>query len=133
MDDFKHVNDTLGHMFGDDVLCCVAKRVLGCFRHTDIVARYGGDEFVVFVNGISRMDLEKRLQQLCNMFRYPYRNEEISYKISGSLGAAMFPEDGRTYQELLDRADSALYAAKERGKDQFVLYTPELEGLSTRK
>ncbi|MBQ8143367.1 MAG: EAL domain-containing protein [Butyricicoccus sp.] len=133
VDDFKHVNDTLGHMFGDDVLCCVAKRVLGCFRHTDIVARYGGDEFVVFVNGISRMDLEKRLQQLCNMFRYPYRNEEISYKISGSLGAAMFPEDGRTYQELLDRADSALYAAKERGKDQFVLYTPELEGLSTRK
>ena len=132
VDDFKHVNDTLGHLFGDDVLCCVAKRVLGCFRHTDVVARYGGDEFVVFVTGISREDLDKRLQQLCSTFRFPYRNEEISYRISGSIGAAMFPADGSSYQELLDRADSALYAAKERGKDQYVIYTPDLAGLSTR-
>ena len=132
VDDFKQVNDTLGHLFGDDVLCCVAKRVLGCFRHTDIVARYGGDEFVVFVTGISREDLDKRLQQLCNTFRFPYRNEDITHRISGSIGAAMFPADGSSYQELLDRADSALYAAKERGKDQYVIYTPDLAGLSTR-
>lgn len=130
IDDFKHVNDTLGHMFGDDIICCVAKRVLGVFRHTDIVARYGGDEFVVFVNGINRLELEKRLSQLCEVFRFPYRNDTVTYRISGSIGAAMFPEDGTNYQDLLDHADCALYAAKERGKDQFALYTPDMEGSS---
>lgn len=132
IDDFKHVNDTLGHMFGDDILCCVAKRVLGVFRHTDIVARYGGDEFVVFVNGIARVELEKRLGQLCDVFRFPYRNDTVTYQISGSIGAAMFPDDGRNFQDLLDHADCALYAAKERGKDQFVMYEPYMDGASSR-
>ena len=131
IDDFKKVNDTLGHMFGDDILCCVAKRVLGVFRHTDIVARYGGDEFVVFVNGIGRPELEKRLSQLCDVFRFPYRNDTVTYQISGSIGAAMFPDDGGSYQELLDHADCALYSAKEQGKDQFVLYHPGLEDPSS--
>ncbi|MBQ8144097.1 MAG: EAL domain-containing protein, partial [Butyricicoccus sp.] len=133
IDDFKNVNDSLGHLFGDDVLCCVAKRVLGVFRHTDIVARYGGDEFVVFVNGIGREDLQKRLIQLCGLFRFPYRNESVTYRIAGSVGASMFPDDGHSYQELLDRADCALYAAKKRGKDQFVLYDPELEETVSRQ
>lgn len=132
IDDFKQVNDTLGHMVGDDVLCSVAKRVLGIFRHTDIVARYGGDEFVVFVNGIERAKLEKRLAQLCEVFRFPYRNSDISYRISGSIGAAVFPEDGTTYQELLEHADCALYEAKEHGKDRFVLYRPDFTGSKCR-
>ena len=109
------------------MICWFAKRVLGAFRHTDIVARYGGDEFVVFVNGIGREELEKRLQQLCEGFRYPYRNGGVEYPASGSIGAAMFPENGRSYLELLDRADSALYEAKRRGKNCFVLYHPGLE------
>ena len=128
IDDFKKVNDTLGHVIGDDVIRCIAKRILGTFRHTDIVARYGGDEFVVFVNEISRTDLYKRLQQLCDGFRFPYRNDSIEYPISGSIGAAMFPDDGRDYLELLDHADAALYAAKQEGKNRFVFYRPGMEG-----
>lgn len=128
VDDFKRVNDTLGHVIGDDVLCWFAKRILGVFRHTDTVARYGGDEFVVFVNGIGREDLKKRLGQLCEGFRFPYRNGSIEYPVSGSIGAAMFPEDGRTYQELLNNADSAAYEAKGRGKNRFDLYRPGMEG-----
>ena len=124
VDDFKHVNDSFGHVVGDDVLCSVAKRVLGVFRHTDTVARYGGDEFVVFVNNISRADLEKRLTQLCESFRYPYRNDTINYRISCSIGGAVFPEDGVSYQTLLDHADNALYVSKEKGKDQYTLYRP---------
>ena len=124
VDDFKKVNDALGHVIGDDVLCWVAKRVLGIFRHTDIVARYGGDEFVVFVNGIAQADLEKRLTQLCEVFRFPYRNGTIEYQVSGSIGAAMFPQNGSTYLELLGHADSATYVAKKRGKNQFVFYQP---------
>ena len=132
IDDFKKVNDTLGHMVGDDVICFVAKRVLGTFRHSDIVARYGGDEFVVFVNGVGREDLSKRLKQLCDGFRYPYRNGTIEYPVSVSIGAAMFPEDGKTYLELLDCADCAAYTAKRRGKNQFAVYQPDMENASEK-
>jgi len=131
IDDFKNVNDTLGHTVGDDVICWFAKRVLGTFRHTDVVARYGGDEFVVFVNGIGKEDLSKRLQQLCDGFRFPYRNGDLEYPVAGSIGAAMFPEDGRSYLELLSNADSALYEAKRQGKNRFVLYRPGLEASDT--
>lgn len=124
IDDFKKVNDTLGHMVGDDVICYVAKRALGAFRHTDIVARYGGDEFVIFVNGINREELRKRLSQLCDSFRFPYRNGAIEYPVAVSIGAAVYPQDGRSYLELLDHADCATYEAKHRGKNQFVIYEP---------
>ena len=127
IDDFKKVNDTLGHVVGDDVICCVAKRIFGVFRHTDVVSRYGGDEFVVFVNGITRPDLEKRLQQLCDGFRFPYRNGDVEYPVSCSIGGAMFPQAGTQYLDLLDRADCALYTAKHRGKNQFVIYEPGME------
>ena len=127
VDHFKRVNDTLGHMVGDDILCFFAKRLLGVFRHTDIIARYGGDEFVVFANGIARADLEKRLTKLCEVLRYPYRNGTIEYRVSGSIGAALYPEDGTDYKELLDHADCAAYVAKEQGRDQFVLYLPGME------
>ena len=130
IDDFKNVNDTLGHVIGDDVICSIAKRLLGTFRHTDVVARYGGDEFVVLVNGIGEEDLTKRLQQLCDSFRFPYRNGSIEYPVSTSIGAAMFPKDGNSYLQVLDHADSALYVAKRQGKNRFVLFHPDYEGLS---
>lgn len=125
IDDFKQANDTLGHSFGDDILCCMAKRILGVFRHTDIAARYGGDEFVAFVPEVSREVLLARLTQLCSVFRFPYRNGTIQYKISGSIGAALYPEHGQDYETLLGHADSALYEAKNHGKDRWVLYQPD--------
>lgn len=128
VDDFKRVNDTLGHMFGDDVLCYVAKLILGVFRHTDVIARYGGDEFVVFAPSIQRSVLEDRLKQLCGAFKFPYRSETIEYKVSVTIGAAMFPQDGADYETLLEHADCALYEAKSRGKDQYVLYEPNMQG-----
>ena len=127
LDNFKQVNDTLGHMIGDDVLCFIAKRLLGTFRHTDVVARYGGDEFAIFVNNIDRADLQKRLEELCAVLQVPYRNDTIDYKLSGSIGAAVYPDDGSTYQDLLDHADTATYFAKSHGKAQFVFYQPEMD------
>ena len=127
LDNFKQVNDTLGHMVGDDVLCFIAKRMLGAFRHSDVIARYGGDEFVAFVNNIERSDLEKRLEELCKVLQTPYRNDTIEYRISGSIGAAVFPDDGDNYQSLLDHADTATYVAKEQGKAQYVFYHPGME------
>ena len=130
VDDFKRVNDTFGHMFGDDVLSYVAKQILGAFHHSDVVARYGGDEFVVFAPVIDRETLEQRLQRLCEVFRFPYHGETVEYKVSVTIGAALFPRDGSDYDTLLDHADCALYEAKSRGKDQYVLYEPYMKGES---
>jgi len=127
LDNFKQVNDTLGHMVGDDVLCFIAKRMRGAFRHTDVIARYGGDEFVAFVNNIEYSELERRLGELCSVLQTPYRNEEIEYRVSGSIGVAVYPNDGETYQDLLDHADTATYVAKEQGKAQYVFYHPGME------
>lgn len=123
VDDFKRVNDTMGHQFGDDVLCYVSKQLLGVFRHTDMIARYGGDEFVVFAPSITWPVLEDRLTRLCSAFRFPYRSTAGEYKVSCSIGAAMF-QSGDTYATLLGHADCALYETKLRGKDGFVLYEP---------
>ena len=128
VDDFKRVNDTLGHMFGDDVLCFVAKQLLGVFRYTDVIARYGGDEFVVFAPSIQRSVLEDRLKRLCSAFQHPYRNDTMEYKVSGSIGVALYPRDGMDYETLLDHADCALYEAKSRGKDQYAVYEPYMRG-----
>ena len=117
-------------MFGDNVLCYVAKQILGVFRHSDVVARYGGDEFVVFAPSIQPEVLKDRLQRLCNAFKFPYRGESIEYKVSVTLGAAMYPNDGVDYSTLLDHADCALYEAKNLGKDRFVLYEPHMKGKS---
>lgn len=122
VDDFKKANDALGHMVGDDILRCIAQRIQGVFRHSDVVARYGGDEFVVFVSNVGREVLENRLERLCTMFRNPYRNGDVNYQIMGSIGASLFPENGGDYETLLANADAALYEAKRRGKNQYRIY-----------
>ena len=127
VNDFKTINDTLGHSVGDDVLCFVAKRLLGEFRHTDIVARYAGDEFVVFVNGISHEYLEKRLAHLCDILRYPYRNGVIERVINLSIGAATIPDNGTDYLTLLKSADCAMYSVKFGDTSRFAFYKEGME------
>ena len=129
VDDFKKVNDTLGHIVGDDVLRSISKRLQSAFRQTDIIARYGGDEFVIFANGIGKEELSKRLQKVCESFRMPYRNGSVEHPVSVSLGAVMFPDNGHTYEELLDHADTAAYVAKHRGKNRFIFYHPDFEDI----
>ena len=117
-------------MFGDDVLCFVAKQLLGIFRHSDLIARYAGDEFVVFAPSMEPEILKSRLQKLLATFQYPYRNDSIEYPISVTLGAAIYPPDGTDYVTLLEHADCALYEAKENGKKQFMFYEPYMKGES---
>ncbi|MBQ4354243.1 MAG: EAL domain-containing protein [Clostridia bacterium] len=128
VDNFKGVNDTYGHMFGDDVLCYMAKQILGIFRHSDMIARYGGDEFVVFAPSIEREVLRARLDKLYETLRFPYRNAGTEMRITATMGAAFFPENGADYETLLHHADCALYEAKERGKNQYVFYEPYMKG-----
>ena len=122
VDNFKEINDRYGHLAGDEILRFIAQKILGVFRRTDVVARYGGDEYVIFVSSVSREILTTRLNQLCGMFQEPYRGDSLTIYMSASIGASYYPDDGQDFRMLLEKADQALYEAKRRGKNQYVIY-----------
>ncbi len=118
IDDFKAINDNLGHQFGDKVLQDVSANLKKCFRSYDIIGRLGGDEFVVFMNQSKSLEvIDLCAQRISNAFKNTYSGEKGDYKISGSIGIAICGPDGRSYQELYKAADRALYVSKEKGKD----------------
>jgi len=128
LDNFKQVNDRYGHLFGDAVLTKVAQEIKKLFRNQDIVSRIGGDEFLVLMRGISdRNLLENRCQRLLSSFRTIFQNQKQKLPLSCSIGVALSPEQGRTYYELFNKADQALYWAKAKGKNSFVFYNEEDE------
>lgn len=128
IDNFKGVNDTLGHIYGDSVLKEISSRLKELFRSTDIVGRAGGDEFIILIKDLpdDRM-LDERLDEICRAFRGISAGENDEYPISASVGAAIFPSDGTTFAELYQHADSALYEVKEKGKDGFCRYHATLK------
>ncbi len=123
IDNFKGVNDTLGHRFGDAVLVDIAEKIRTLFRNSDIVGRVGGDEFCVFLRNIANEGaVVEKLNAICEAFRHTYTGEGGDYKISGSVGVAFYPRHGRTYETLYQLADEALYESKRRGKDCYTIY-----------
>lgn len=123
VDDFKVVNDTLGHLFGDEVLRYVASAIRHKVRTTDIVGRVGGDEFVVLLRNIRSIDIiSKKSEEICTAFRAKYSDATPHGGVSCSVGIALYPGDGECYEELMDKADQALYAAKKKGKNCFAFY-----------
>ncbi|MDF2564407.1 MAG: hypothetical protein K0Q53_802 [Massilibacillus sp.] len=122
IDNFKSINDTLGHLVGDEVLISVTNQLKGLFGKHDIVGRIGGDEFVVFMYNIRSMkDVIVKANAITNVLRTNYFDQDINYAISGSIGISLCPQDGRNYKELLKKADNALYKIKKSGKDDFAL------------
>lgn len=123
LDNFKSVNDRFGHMFGDMVLTRVAGTIRRLFREKDILARIGGDEFLVFMQDIPDRELvERRCSMLTASLQQLYDHRLQDCRFSCSVGAALVPEHGTTYQELFQRADRALYHAKDRGKNTYAIY-----------
>lgn len=123
LDNFKKVNDTLGHRSGDRVLCRVADLFRQTLRASDLIGRIGGDEFVAFLTGVASeqegMDCARRLCDAMNRITGP---ELGDIRLSCSIGGAVCPKDGRDYETLFVKADTALYEAKRRGRNQSVFY-----------
>ncbi|MDD2539759.1 MAG: EAL domain-containing protein [Desulfuromonadaceae bacterium] len=127
LDNFKYVNDTLGHDAGDDLLCRVAQRLSESVRENDTVARLGGDEFVVLPSDLSSSNetitIAEKLQEALAV---PFELGDQEYFVTFSMGVAMFPQDGSTSEELMKYADIAMYHAKEQGKNNFQFFTEEI-------
>ncbi|MCI2062033.1 MAG: EAL domain-containing protein [Eubacteriaceae bacterium] len=122
IDDFKHVNDTYGHLMGDNFLVEISNSLLHNFRETDIIGRIGGDEFIILLSELSDQSLiERRARQIIDLF--------TNVKISGisethcSIGIALTDDSRSTYESLMEKADLALYAAKSQGKNRYVIYS----------
>lgn len=125
-DNFKRVNDKQGHLFGDAVLSELAAGMKRLTRQTDVVGRIGGDEFTIFLKNIaSRAEAEEKAAQLLDLFAHLFQQGKQPIKVTCSAGVAIFPEDGRDFQTLYHSADLALYQAKRRGKNQYVLFDKE--------
>jgi diguanylate cyclase (GGDEF)-like protein len=123
LDGFKQVNDTFGHLMGDEVLKNTAKRIRLSFRKDDILSRYGGDEFIVYTPKlIDREIIEQRMQTLQGLLRHPHTLDGVFSAVTASIGIARFPADAGDLTELFANADTALYEAKHRGKDQYVFF-----------
>lgn len=127
LDRFKTINDTLGHAVGDELLQSVAQRLLSCLREGDTIARWGGDEFTLLLPHIdSPEDAAKLAQRILSSFKFPFRIGDRELHITTSIGIALAPYDGEDTQTLLKNADATMYRAKQQGKDNFQLYTPEM-------
>jgi diguanylate cyclase (GGDEF)-like protein/PAS domain S-box-containing protein len=128
LDNFKFVNDSLGHNTGDELLKIVANRMTHRVRAVDTVVRLGGDEFVILlVDQPKNVDaITATLQKVRAAVAEPIRVDGRELQISGSIGVANYPNDGTDADTLLANADAAMYRAKEIGRDNFQFYTPEL-------
>jgi diguanylate cyclase (GGDEF)-like protein/PAS domain S-box-containing protein len=127
LDDFKPVNDAMGHAAGDELLIAVAERLRGAVRKTDTVARLGGDEFAVLLPDVGGPEVAGALAaKLVERIGQPYMLGRRRVAVGASIGISLFPRDGATTDELLSRADAAMYAAKADGRRRYRYFEPGL-------
>ncbi|BCG64887.1 MAG: two-component system, chemotaxis family, CheB/CheR fusion protein [Methyloprofundus sp.] len=133
LDRFKWINDTLGHKAGDVMLQETARRLQSSVRDSDTVARLGGDEFIIIVSELQHpSDTEMIANKIFAAFKAPLQLENHEVFISGSIGITIFPDDGNTVETLQMNADSAMYSAKEDGRNRFHYFTPQLQAKAER-
>jgi diguanylate cyclase (GGDEF)-like protein/PAS domain S-box-containing protein len=128
LDDFKQVNDNLGHAMGDALLVEAARRISGCVRSSDTLARLGGDEFTVVLAGLDHVgSVERIAQNIVAALAQPFMLEDEQAFVSASVGIALYPPDAKDLNDLLARADQAMYASKSQGRNRFSYFTPDLQ------
>lgn len=125
MDNFKTINDTFGHYYGDMLLKKAGHKIKKCLREIDTVARLSGDEFVILIPQIDQAeDALIVAKRVLNSFQQPWKFQGKEFCITTSIGIAIYPNDGEDEQTLMRSADNAMYRAKETGKNNFQLYHP---------
>jgi len=133
LDRFKYVNDTLGHNVGDMLLKQVADRILSCVRSADTVSRLGGDEFTLALDGIEDKSIVANIaDKICRKIGEPFSFSGKDIYVTASIGISLHPNDGVDIGELMKRADTAMFKAKERG-GSYMFYEPEMEAVVTNK
>jgi diguanylate cyclase (GGDEF)-like protein/PAS domain S-box-containing protein len=134
LDDFKKVNDSLGHEVGDQLLVQAADRLNAQVRNYDTVGRLGGDEFIIMLGGLDEIDRSGRVaEQMLAQFHRPFNLDGRELVLTASLGVAVYPQDGTTPAELLRNADTAMYCSKEAGRNTYRYYTESMnQGVARR-
>lgn len=126
-DNFKEINDQMGHDMGDEVLKGYAERIQRVIRDSDIVARLGGDEFVILLSDIPNIEeIPPVLNRLYEVLQEPWHTNGLSFSVTSSIGASIYPHDGEDIETLIKRSDQAQYRAKTKGKNNFSLYSSHL-------
>ncbi len=134
LDRFKFINDSLGHHVGDELLRAMAERLKQSVRESDTVARLGGDEFVLLINGQRDPDaVAVVLERMLSDISQPWTIPQGDFNVTCSIGVALYPDDGDTAETLLKHADTAMYRAKEKGRNNFQFFTAELNALITQR
>ncbi len=126
LDQFKFINDTFGHELGDSLLQNMADRLRSCVREGDLVARQGGDEFVLLLSDYRQDDLAGVIQRVHAAIAQPWKAGRRNFQVSSSIGVAVYPGDGPNPDTLLRNADAAMYKAKESGRNGYQFFTAEL-------
>ncbi len=131
LDNFKGINDTLGHAYGDKVLAKVGAIMRASFSSEDFLGRIGGDEFCILINTLPENNtsyedfVSSKCEKLCTAFRNNYTGKDGKYKVSASIGVSLFSQHGTTFDELYAASDKALYKSKQKGKDRYTFFNPE--------
>ena len=124
LDNFKRINDTYGHAAGDQVLLTIADRVRSCLRFNDLAARLGGDEFTVLIEGVSVIEQVLPIaDRLLAAIREPIIIHSITMQTGSSMGLAINSLKTDTFEDVLKKADMAMYQAKSSGKGKYIVYT----------
>lgn len=133
LDDFKKVNDVYGHNIGDETLNLAVNRLCSCVRKKDRVYRYGGDEFLIIMMDIEMDEVLNIIRRMHKGFENPFEITNYEVFTTPSIGISFYPHDGGTVQELIKNADTAMYWAKERGKNNYVLFSKQIAEIQSRK
>jgi len=134
LDHFKYINDTFGHATGDQLLQQVALKLASCLREEDTLARMGGDEFTVILQEFNnRQDVEMAARRILDALDTPFLVEHHALYVSASIGISFFPDDGNDASELMKRADTAMYSAKNDGRRRLHFFQASMEGYSLNR
>lgn len=125
VDAFKDINDTAGHDTGNRVISAVAQRLQSVTQQQDLLARFGGDEFILMADLSGRQGAAQVAEDLLTALRDPVRVDAWEFNVTASMGIALYPDDGHSAKELLNNADFAMYEAKNSGKNRYCFYVPD--------